>query len=68
MKDIYQILREKEQAIARVRMEVEALRVCLPLLVESNSETSIAAAPAGQSAPANRWPAASEGSSTPFKN
>jgi hypothetical protein len=32
MKDIYQVLREKEQAVTRVRQEIEALRFCLPLL------------------------------------
>jgi hypothetical protein len=57
MKDIYQVLREKEQAIARVRRELEALRFCAPMLAE-------AAEPLRPSAPApasnvveNRWPA-----------
>jgi len=34
MKDIYQVLREKELAVLRVRREIEALRFCLGLLAE----------------------------------
>ena len=52
MKDIYQVLREKEQAIARVRRELEALRFCAPMLAE-------AAEPLRPPAPAasdTRWP------------
>ena len=60
MRDIYQILREKEQAILRVRKELEALRLCLPLLAEGE-ETAGAAA----SVPANRWPAETEPSAAP---
>ena len=56
MKDIYQILREKEQAIARVRREVEALRFCAPMLSEAG-ELSLNP-PAGQTA--NRRPAETE--------
>lgn len=55
MRDIYQILREKEQAILRLRKELEALRVCVPLLTEGQ-EAAGAAAPV----PANRWPAETE--------
>ena len=32
MRDIYQVLREKELEIIRVRQEIEALRSILPLL------------------------------------
>ena len=52
MRDIYQVLREKELAVARVRQEVEALRFCLPMLTEGDAATS---AP-GSAATSNRWP------------
>jgi hypothetical protein len=34
VRDIYQLLREKEAEIARVRQEIEALRSSIPLLVD----------------------------------
>ena len=34
MKDIYQVLREKELAIERLRNEIAALRSVIPLLAE----------------------------------
>lgn len=34
MRDLYQVLREKEFEIARVRQEIEALRAVIPLLDE----------------------------------
>lgn len=34
MRDIYELLREKEIALARVRQEVEALRLACPLLLD----------------------------------
>lgn len=58
MKDIYQVLREKEQAIARVRRELEALRFCAPMLAEAAEPLRSAAAPApGSTVVENRWPA-----------
>jgi len=36
MKDIYELLRQKELAIARLEIEVEALRVVAPLLSEDH--------------------------------
>jgi hypothetical protein len=36
MKDIYQLLREKEQRIAQLRKEIEALRVVLPMLADQS--------------------------------
>jgi hypothetical protein len=32
MRDVYQLLREKEAEMARVRQEIEALRSSIPLL------------------------------------
>jgi len=36
MRDIYQLLREKELEIARVRQEIEALRSSIPLLEDED--------------------------------
>ena len=34
MRDVHQLLREKEAEIARVRQEIEALRCSIPLLLD----------------------------------
>jgi hypothetical protein len=69
VKDIYQVLREKELAVARVRQEVEALRFCAPMLSEG-SEPGENTTPSTGTAPANRWPAEvdTRGSSNPYHN
>ena len=36
MRDVYQLLREKEAEMARVRQEIEALRSSIPLLVDDD--------------------------------
>jgi|HubBroStandDraft_6_1064221.scaffolds.fasta_scaffold09520_2 hypothetical protein len=59
MKDIYQVLREKEQAIARVRRELEALRFCAPMLAEA-AEPLQPPASAPASPVVNRWPSDTE--------
>jgi hypothetical protein len=38
MKNIYEVLREKELSLARLRTEVEALRFVAPLLADRNGE------------------------------
>lgn len=38
MRDIYQVLREKESEIVRVRQEIDALRAIIPLLADDNDE------------------------------
>jgi hypothetical protein len=38
MKDIYEILREKELSVARVRTEIQALLVVAPLLKDENDK------------------------------
>ena len=70
MKDIYQVLREKEQAVARVRQEVEALRFCAPMLAEASEPLQSAVPASGNAAPANRWPTEREPhpSSNPYHN
>jgi hypothetical protein len=40
MKNIYEVLREKEMDLARLRIEVDALRFVVPLLVEPSVEPS----------------------------
>jgi hypothetical protein len=57
MKDIYQVLREKELDVMRVRKEVEALRFAIPLLAEGAESVNIAAAaPQLPSGRVNMWP------------
>ena len=68
MKDIYQVLREKEQAVARVRQEIEALRYCAPMLTEV-SELSPAPAVQSSAVPSNRWPVENKAEpANPFHN
>ncbi len=38
MKNVYEVLREKEAQLRKIQVEVEALRVAAPLLSESESE------------------------------
>jgi hypothetical protein len=50
MKDLYQVLRQKELDIERIRKEIEALRFVTPLLSEDraadkNARTSSVATP-----------------------
>ncbi len=40
MKNVYEVLRQKELELARLEKEVEALRVAAPLLSDENKETS----------------------------
>ena len=40
MKNIFEVLREKEIDLARVRTEVEALRFVAPLLIDQSGETN----------------------------
>ena len=56
MKDIYQVLREKEQAIARVRREVEALRFCAPMLAEAAGPVQVPDNSAATRRPADSEP------------
>jgi hypothetical protein len=57
MKDVYQVLREKEMDVMRVREEVEALRFAIPLLEEGEDSMNVVApAPQLPSGHSNRWP------------
>ena len=56
MKDIHQLLREKELDVMRVRNEVEALRFAIPLLTEGADPTNVAAVPQLPSGHVNMWP------------
>ena len=40
MRDINEVLREKEAALAAINREVEALRIVAPLLAEESTETT----------------------------
>ena len=54
MKDLYEVLRQKEMEMGRLRKEVEALRKIIPLLAESNSAGAPESASPG--AVHNKWP------------
>lgn len=58
MKNIYEVLREKEMKLTRLRTEVEALRFVAPLLAERSDENATNP-PDLQWAPPverNKWP------------
>ena len=38
MKNVYEVLREKEMRLARLRTEVDALRIVVPLLADRSTE------------------------------
>lgn len=59
MKNVYEVLRQKELELARLEKEVEALRVAAPLLSDDkdlSSDTSIAKPSLTASAPAPQQP------------
>lgn len=45
MRDVHQLLREKELEVARVRQEIEALRSIIPLLADEDEDEVTSAAP-----------------------
>jgi len=55
MKNVYEVLRQKEMELARLEKEVEALRMVAPLLAEENfsemAKPALAAAVNGPQAP-----------------
>jgi hypothetical protein len=38
MRDVYEVLRQKEQEVSRLKQEVEALRVAAPLLSDGEAD------------------------------
>jgi hypothetical protein len=58
MKNIYEVLREKETNLARLRTEVEALRFVAPLLFERSDEHTTHPAEMHWAPPIerNKWP------------
>jgi hypothetical protein len=59
MKNVYEVLRQKELELARLEKEVEALRVAAPLLSddkEVSSDTSISKPTLASTAPAPQQP------------
>ena len=57
MKNVYEVLRQKEMDLVRVRQEVEALRFVAPLLFEKNEQSGEAPELCWpETPPKNRWP------------
>lgn len=57
MKDVYAVLLQKEKDLQRVRREIEALRLVLPLLSEEPGQSPQAVDVSASTAPqANKWP------------
>jgi hypothetical protein len=63
MRDIYEVLREKEHALERVRREIEALRAVAPLLADDATsgpayppDAGRKEATSGQQVPTTKWP------------
>jgi hypothetical protein len=57
MRNLLEVLREKETDLARVRQEVEALRFVAPLLFDRNDQfRSPPELPWSGTPPKNRWP------------
>ena len=56
MKNVYEVLRQKELELARLEKEVEALRVAAPLLSEDKEVTSEAPKPTPTAAPPPQQP------------
>jgi hypothetical protein len=52
MKNVYEVLRQKEQELIRLEKEVEALRVAAPLLSEDKESLTEVPKPAVTAAPA----------------
>jgi len=56
MKNVYEVLRQKELELARLEKEVEALRVAAPLLSEEKELSSETSKPALTSVPTPQQP------------
>ena len=72
MKNVYEVLRQKELELTRLEKEVEALRVAAPLLSEEKEQLAEAPKPTLAAAPAQqpvRIPAAvaSQGATAPAR-
>jgi hypothetical protein len=64
MKNIYDVLREKEMDLTRLRVEVEALRFVVPLLADRSGEPND---DAGARRPDLAWPPSLERNKWPPK-
>jgi hypothetical protein len=57
MRNLQEVLRQKEMDLARVRQEIEALRFVAPLLFEREDQfTASAELSWSETPPENRWP------------
>ena len=54
MKNVYEVLRQKELELTRLEKEVEALRLVAPLLADEAKETMDAAKPTMAATPASQ--------------
>jgi hypothetical protein len=53
MKNVYEVLRQKELEISKLKTEVEALRIVAPLLSDEGESSD------NNESPSTRWPASS---------
>lgn len=56
MRNVHEVLQQKEMELARVRQEVEALRFVAPLLIGSSDQSSDPSELWPVTSPKNRWP------------
>jgi hypothetical protein len=57
MRNLHEVLRQKEMDLARVRREIEALRFVAPLLFETDDQFRLPAELLqSETPPRNRWP------------
>ena len=56
MKDLYQVLSQKERDIERVRREIDALHFVIPLLAEDADPIEHGLAPEFRGAGVQEWP------------
>jgi hypothetical protein len=56
MKDLYQVLSQKETDIERVRREIDALHFVIPLLAEDAGPTEHGLAPEFRGTGVQEWP------------
>jgi hypothetical protein len=65
MKDVYEVLRQKELALSRLKKEIEALRVAAPLLSEGdgadNDDKPTLASSRAVNATPQPWPPSAAG-------
>lgn len=56
MKDVFAVLRQREMDLARVREEIDAIRLVIPLLIEQDDAANSTNAFSTYSRCNNKWP------------